>query len=73
MLEDYFLYIIDENPHLKMEEVIRDKSLDDEWLKSQQEELKQEEIQRLFKDKPVLKPDKKLDDKDFEVIEKDAV
>jgi hypothetical protein len=70
MLEDYFLNIIDENPQLRMEDVIRDKSLDDDWIKSQQEELKQEEIQRLFKSKPKMNV---INDKDFEVVEKDSV
>jgi aspartate carbamoyltransferase regulatory subunit len=70
MLEDYFLNIIDENPQLRMEDVIRDKSLDDDWIKSQQEELKQEEIQRLFKSNPKMNV---INDKDFEVVEKDSV
>lgn len=64
IIEEYFLDKIGEKPEVQLEELIKDKSLDDEWIKKQQDEIEQEELKKVFN---------KANEADFEEIAKDSV
>ena len=65
ILKDYFLDRISEKPAIELNEILKDKTADDEWVRKQQQEILKEELDRVFK-----KP--KEDDFEEEVI-KDSV
>lgn len=64
MLQEYFLEKLEEKPDLKIEDIFRDKSMDNAWLEDQQQEDVKEAIRSRFE---------KKDQDDFEIVSIDTV